>query len=175
MRPPSSHAQEGDRARDEGRDADAIIAYEEAVRASPEPKNFYNLAAACQKVGRYAEALTWFLRFKEKASPDEREKPVDAKPFWSQWWFWTGAGVLVAGGAATAYALSTEKAPGEGSIGRVVGPLGTRLDGLGLRFERAHQVAPGAAWRRPYGVAGSRPCTGEGEGTMGVNAPGGAA
>jgi Tetratricopeptide repeat/PEGA domain len=36
---------------------------------------------------------------------------VRSTPFWSQWWFWAGASLLVAGGAATVYALSTEKSP----------------------------------------------------------------
>jgi tetratricopeptide (TPR) repeat protein len=36
---------------------------------------------------------------------------VHSPAFWSQWWFWAGASVLLAGGAATVYALSTEKAP----------------------------------------------------------------
>jgi TPR repeat/PEGA domain len=204
----------GNRAYDEGRYADAIVAYQEAARVSPDPKLFYNLAAAYQKVGRNADALTWLLRFKAGASPGEleqapnldkrigslrnqvallkvnvnvagarvlvrdsivgtkppdrplevpvnagraiieinaegyrpyreeielpsgsptvitvqlshqgdarptervvvlRERAVDAKPFWSQWWFWTGIGVVVVGGAAAAaYALSAEKSP----------------------------------------------------------------
>jgi transcriptional activator/PEGA domain-containing protein len=226
----------GNRAWDEGRYADALVDYEEAVRVFPEPKAVYNLAAAYQKVGRNAEALTWFLRFKATASRDEldqtpnldkriaalrnqvallkvsvnvvgarvlvrdtvvgtkpadgplevavnagravieidadgykpyreeldlqrggptvinvqlsqrsdpkpterviivRDRPVDAKPFWSQWWFWAGAGALAAGGAVTVYALSTEKSPGEGTIGRVPGPLGAKPSSFGLQF-----------------------------------------
>jgi hypothetical protein len=59
---------------------------------------------------------------------------VTATPFWSQWWFWAGAGVLVVGGATMVYALSTDKAPATGSLGQIVGPLGSRLSGLGLHF-----------------------------------------
>ncbi|HEU4535489.1 MAG TPA: PEGA domain-containing protein [Polyangiaceae bacterium] len=224
----------GNRAADEGRFADALADYEEAAKLAPEPKNFYNLASAYQKVGRNADALAWFLRFKAGASRDELErapnldtriaalrnkvaflkvnvnvagarvlvrdavvgtKPADgplevslnegkatveiigegyqpyrkehtllggsaleidvrlnreapptnvvertktvyvtSTPFWSQWWFWAGAGVLVVGGATTAYALSTEKSPTSGNLGQIVGPLGTRLSGLGLHF-----------------------------------------
>jgi hypothetical protein len=42
----------------------------------------------------------------------------------SKWWFWTGIGVVVLGGAATAYALTTEKPHGSGSFnpGSVAGP-----------------------------------------------------
>jgi hypothetical protein len=42
---------------------------------------------------------------------------VTSSPFWSQWWFWAGAGALVLGGAVTAYALSTEKAPATSTFG----------------------------------------------------------
>ncbi|HEU4409180.1 MAG TPA: tetratricopeptide repeat protein [Polyangiaceae bacterium] len=57
---------------------------------------------------------------------------VRSTPFWSQWWFWAGASVLLAGGAATVYALSTEKAPRAQSDQTV---LPTALpSSLGLRF-----------------------------------------
>lgn len=44
---------------------------------------------------------------------------VHSPAFWSQWWFWAGASVLLAGGAATVYALSTEK----GTINQGKGPI----------------------------------------------------
>ncbi|HEU4407470.1 MAG TPA: PEGA domain-containing protein [Polyangiaceae bacterium] len=223
---------QGNQAWDEGRYADALVAYQEAASLSHDPKLFYNLAAASQKVGRNADALAWFLRFKANASPGEleqapnldkritllrnqvallkvnvnvagarvlvrdtvvgtklpdrplevpvnagravieisaegykpyreeielpsgsptlitvqlsqqgdarptervvvfRERAVDARPFWSQWWFWTGVGVVVVGGAAAAYALSTEKA----TSGR--GPVvpTARTSEFGVRF-----------------------------------------
>jgi tetratricopeptide (TPR) repeat protein len=224
----------GNRAADEGRFADALADYEEAAKLAPEPKNFYNLATTYQKIGRNADALAWFLRFKAGASREELErtpnldtriatlrnkvtflkvnvnvvgarvlvrdavvgtKPADrplevslnegkaqveiisegylpyrkdhtllggsaleidvqlnretpptnivektktvyvtATPFWSQWWFWAGASVLVVGGATTVYALSSEKSPTSGNLGQITGPLSSRLSGLGLRF-----------------------------------------
>lgn len=50
----------------------------------------------------------------------------------SRWWFWTGVGVVVAGGVVTAVALTTEKSPDKGSVppGVVVGGL----HGAGFRF-----------------------------------------
>ncbi|HEU4410422.1 MAG TPA: tetratricopeptide repeat protein [Polyangiaceae bacterium] len=224
----------GNDAWDAGAYGEAIAYYEEWARVSQDPKAFYNLASACQKVGRNAEALTWLQRFQEKASPDERaqapnvprriatlrnkvallkvnvnvagarvlvrnsvvgtkppegplevpvnaghavieinaegykpyrdelelpsgspavvtvhltqqgdlkpstggfifrDRLVDKKPFWSQWWFWAGASVLVAGGAATIYALSTEKGHTEG--GPLI-PTSTALPSrIGLSF-----------------------------------------
>lgn len=43
----------------------------------------------------------------------------------SQWWFWTGVGVVVVGGTALTVALLTERSPDEGDIapGKVSGPL----------------------------------------------------
>ncbi|MEZ4220130.1 MAG: PEGA domain-containing protein [Polyangiaceae bacterium] len=43
----------------------------------------------------------------------------------SRWWFWTGVGVVVAGGAALTVALLTERSADEGDIapGQVSGPL----------------------------------------------------
>ena len=43
----------------------------------------------------------------------------------SQWWFWTGAGVLVAAGTVLAVALLSEHSPGQGSFspGLVRSPL----------------------------------------------------
>jgi aspartate oxidase len=55
---------------------------------------------------------------------------VSSKPFWSQWWFWAGAGVLVAGGATAVYALSTEKATSKGDATIVT----ARPAGFDLRF-----------------------------------------
>ena len=47
--------------------------------------------------------------------------PAERKAITSQWWFWTGAGVLVAGGAALAAALLIERPADRGDIqpGRV--------------------------------------------------------
>lgn len=50
----------------------------------------------------------------------------------SRWWFWTGVGVVVAGGVVTAIALTTERSPDKGSV-----PPGTVVSGLhgaGFRF-----------------------------------------
>lgn len=43
----------------------------------------------------------------------------------SRWWFWTGAALVVAGGAALGYALLTERSAGHGSLapGQVSAPL----------------------------------------------------
>jgi hypothetical protein len=42
-----------------------------------------------------------------------------------RWWFWTGVGVVVVGGAVLTYALLTERDPDQGDIppGQVSGPL----------------------------------------------------
>jgi len=50
----------------------------------------------------------------------ERSTPIS-----SRWWFWTTAGVLVAGGAALTAVLLTERSPGSGSLhpGQVRAPL----------------------------------------------------
>ncbi len=37
-------------------------------------------------------------------------------PIYKKWWFWTGIGLVVAGGVATGIALTTERSPGKGSI-----------------------------------------------------------
>jgi hypothetical protein len=51
----------------------------------------------------------------------QKKPPITAK-----WWFWTGIGVVVAGGAVLTYALLTEKRPSTGDNfqpGQVAGPL----------------------------------------------------
>jgi hypothetical protein len=64
-----------------------------------------------------------------------KEKPVyvSTTPFWSQWWFWAGAGVLIVGGATTVYALSTQKDPPKDAVPIAVSQA-NRFSGLGLRF-----------------------------------------
>lgn len=37
-------------------------------------------------------------------------------PVYKKWWFWTGIGLVVAGGVATTIALTTEKSPTKGTI-----------------------------------------------------------
>jgi tetratricopeptide (TPR) repeat protein len=64
----------------------------------------------------------------------EVHREVAATPFWSQWWFWAGASVIVVGGATTIYALSSEKDPRGGSLGITSGPLRSGLGSLGLHF-----------------------------------------
>jgi hypothetical protein len=51
--------------------------------------------------------------------PLQKSVPVTAR-----WWFWTGLGAVVAGGVATAIALTTERSPGRGTLtpGQIVGP-----------------------------------------------------
>lgn len=40
---------------------------------------------------------------------------LESKPtIFSRWWFWTGVGVVVAGGTIVGIALLTEKSPGNG-------------------------------------------------------------
>ncbi|HEU4411942.1 MAG TPA: tetratricopeptide repeat protein [Polyangiaceae bacterium] len=211
-----------------GRYADALADYEEARKVSQDPKIFYNLAAAYQKLGRNADAYVWLSRFQSSASREDLEpisnldkriaalrnkitflkvtvnvagarvlvrdaavgttrahEPLEIwsnegraeieiigegyrsyrkahvlqgggsleldvqlnrqsapitvvenvikpTPFWSQWWFWAGVGVLVTGGAITVYALSTEKSPDDSTLGQLPAPLEPR--GLGFRF-----------------------------------------
>jgi hypothetical protein len=52
--------------------------------------------------------------------------PLDQPPgLTSRWWFWTGVGVVVVGGAVLTAALLTERDADEGNIppGKVSGPL----------------------------------------------------
>lgn len=56
---------------------------------------------------------------KEIEVPLEKESPV-----WARWWFWTGIGVVVAGGVVTAIALTTEKDPTPGTISPGIVPAG---------------------------------------------------
>lgn len=57
---------------------------------------------------------------------NEINVPLDKPPgLLSRWWFWTGVGVAVAGGAVLTYALLTERDPDTGDMapGQVAGPL----------------------------------------------------
>lgn len=48
----------------------------------------------------------------------ERSVPVT-----SRWWFWTGLGVVVAGGAALTFAALTERKADQGTLGTIPAPL----------------------------------------------------
>jgi hypothetical protein len=53
-------------------------------------------------------------------------EPQKSAPITTKWWFWTGIGVVVAGGAALTVALLSEKKAGSGdgfSPSQVSGPL----------------------------------------------------
>ena len=53
-------------------------------------------------------------------------EPQKNAPVFAKWWFWTGVGVVVAGGVATAIALTTDKSASKGdafSPGQVSAPL----------------------------------------------------
>lgn len=51
-------------------------------------------------------------------------------PIYGKWWFWTGVGVVIAGGVATVVALNTEKDPQRGTIDPGVVPAGFRFHGF---------------------------------------------
>ena len=58
---------------------------------------------------------------------DRRELDIDLREspgVLSRWWFWAGVGVVLAGGAAGAYALTHERSPDRGTFGNglVTGP-----------------------------------------------------
>jgi hypothetical protein len=59
--------------------------------------------------------------------------PLESEPgIFSRWWFWTGVGLLAAGGVALGIALTTEKDPASGTV-----PPGVVVGGLeagGFRF-----------------------------------------
>jgi hypothetical protein len=62
------------------------------------------------------------------AARESRETALEMPrpaPFWTRWWFWTGAAAVAAGLVVTGIALSTSKSPREGDIapGVVSGPL----------------------------------------------------
>lgn len=50
---------------------------------------------------------------------------AESRPITSRWWFWTGVGVIVVGGAVLTVALLSDKPAGHGDIapGQVSGPL----------------------------------------------------
>jgi len=59
---------------------------------------------------------------------DKKQISIELKektPLLKRWWFWTGVGVVVVGGAAVTSALLIERAPGEGNftLGQVSAPL----------------------------------------------------
>ncbi len=63
----------------------------------------------------------------------EIEVPLDAEgSVFGKWWFWTGVGVIVAGGVVIAVALTTEKDPDPGTVPPGVVTGGLR--GAGFRF-----------------------------------------
>lgn len=72
--------------------------------------------------GYYEEKVPMTL-----ALGDHRELDLEMRPtsgIASKWWFWTGIGVVVLGGVATAFALTTEKPHSNGTFspGSVAGP-----------------------------------------------------
>jgi hypothetical protein len=56
---------------------------------------------------------------------DRRELDIELRPpppLVARWWFWTGVGVVLAGSIGTYVALTTERAPDQGTLGVVHGP-----------------------------------------------------
>jgi hypothetical protein len=46
----------------------------------------------------------------------------EARPVWRRWWFWTGVGVVVVGGAAAAFFLTRPETRAPGTLD----PIDTR-------------------------------------------------
>jgi hypothetical protein len=61
--------------------------------------------------------------------------PLEAEgTIFGKWWFWTGVGVIVAGGVVVALALTTEKSPEPGTVPPGVVTGGLQRAGGGFRF-----------------------------------------
>ncbi|MBX3228496.1 MAG: PEGA domain-containing protein [Labilithrix sp.] len=60
-------------------------------------------------------------------SPRAPSAPAaEAGPVYTRWWFWVGAGAVVAAaGVAVFVALTTERTPADGTLGTIVAPLVT--------------------------------------------------
>ncbi|MBX3265011.1 MAG: PEGA domain-containing protein [Labilithrix sp.] len=73
-----------------------------------------------EAAGRETERVRMTL-----ALGDRREVDIELREsagVLSRWWFWTSVGVVVAGGAVAAYALTQERAPDRGTFGAGVLP-----------------------------------------------------
>ncbi|MBX3224237.1 MAG: PEGA domain-containing protein [Labilithrix sp.] len=82
------------------------------------PVGEHTLVAAAP--GRETERIRMTLALGDRREIDiELREPPSVL---SRWWFWTGVGVVVAGGAAAAYALTQERSPDRGTFGAGVLP-----------------------------------------------------
>ncbi|MBX3198488.1 MAG: PEGA domain-containing protein [Labilithrix sp.] len=73
-----------------------------------------------EAAGRETERIRMTLALGDRREVDlELREPAGVL---SRWWFWTSVGVVVAGGAVAAYALTQERAPDRGTFGAGVLP-----------------------------------------------------
>jgi hypothetical protein len=63
-----------------------------------------------------------FGRIAPPALADTAPAPASPPPIYKRWWFWSGIGVLVAGGLGAAFVLRSEPYTRHGSLGTIGGP-----------------------------------------------------
>ena len=90
----------------------AIFSYKRFLRLDPESQKREQVEELIEELEqKKAEGDTERLGLGKRKKKTEEEEPVvetsDGAPVYKKWWFWTGVGVLVAGGVVAAVALSS--------------------------------------------------------------------
>jgi len=84
------------------------------VAAPPEPKPVEPLPAASPPAETTSRSAAAVLTTTAPA-------PEEAHPVWKRWWFWTGVGAVVAGGAVAAFFLTRPKTVTPGTLSPIDG------------------------------------------------------
>jgi len=101
----------------------AIFSYKKYLTLAPDAPNRAQVEQLIGELGaKQDQSDTRRLglqRRPEPAAPDE-ERPPD-RPFYATWWFWTGVGVVVAGGGGVGiYEATRPHGPPSTSLGNIV-------------------------------------------------------
>jgi tetratricopeptide (TPR) repeat protein len=140
------HFERGEKLFALGKFDDALDEYQTAFDAKPLPGFLYNIGQCYRNLGDYDQAIFSFKKYlklepdasnkeaverlieelEEKKAQGESAKFVRKpkkgpdKPVYKKWWFWTGIGVVAAGGTAVFLTSSGGSSPPGTDLGNIV-------------------------------------------------------
>ena len=98
----------------------AIFSYRKYLTAAPDATNRAQVEQLITELqAKKDQSDTHRLGLSPSRPPPPVERPAE-RPIYTRWWFWTGIGVIAAGGGVVAYEVTRPQGPPSTNLGNIV-------------------------------------------------------